>query len=92
VTIQQIIQTAMSQGAVTYVQEHRLNTLLFHTDLTPGDLFLLKRFTRSLAEGSVVRLQQVDSITVGEFGRPYLRVVSRSNSESCLPLQNPQVG
>ncbi len=53
--IQQIIHRAMSTGAISSVQDHELNTLLFQRDLTPGDMFLLRRLNRALNDGSVVQ-------------------------------------
>ncbi|MDX2270754.1 MAG: hypothetical protein NW237_02225 [Cyanobacteriota bacterium] len=74
-TIQQIIQTALMTGLLTSAQEHELNVLLFKDECTASDMFLLSRLNRSLLKGSVVQVDRVDVVAIGNFGGSRLRLL-----------------
>lgn len=73
-TVQQIIQTAIMTGVLTSAQDHSLNVLLFKEECGDTDMFLLRRLARCIADGSVVKVEQLNAdLSVGHFG---LRVVA----------------
>lgn len=89
-TLQQIIQTAMITGLLTAAQEHEFNIQVFQQDLTPSNDFLVRRFNRAIADGSISRIEKLDALAVGQFPMKLTVVQGRENVRSLKSI-NPKV-
>jgi hypothetical protein len=89
-TLQQIIQTAMITGLLTAAQEHEFNVKLFQQDLSPSDEFLLRRFNRALADGSISQIEKLDALAVGQFPVK-LTVIQGGEKAHSFGSMNPKV-